>query len=150
MTGTKDSAAAQHAPPMLALTQCRRDSSNMGERRDCAVIALAIACGVSYARAHACLKSAGRCDRCGTHNHTIEQAILKAGRRYSVKYSRLVKYREKPITVCRLLDWELPKRGAFIVRTSSHFFAYVDGKVYCWMKHNSRARVQRAWQIIGD
>jgi len=57
----------------------RQISKDMNERKDCAVIAVSIACQVTYQVAHAALKTAGRRNRCGTKNTKVRKAIEALG-----------------------------------------------------------------------
>jgi hypothetical protein len=56
---------------VLALSGIRPQAF-LHEKGDCAVRAFQIAAGIPYARAHSLLKAAGRIDRRGTTNNTIE------------------------------------------------------------------------------
>ena len=58
----------------------RAQSCAMNENNDCAVVALAIVCNVSYAVAHAELKKLGRKDRKGTFFHHTAQAVKNLGK----------------------------------------------------------------------
>jgi len=57
----------------------RQVSADMNEKKDCSVIAISIACQVTYQQAHAALKEAGRRNRCGVRNAIILEAIEALG-----------------------------------------------------------------------
>lgn len=103
------------------------------ERHDCGVLALAAALGVPYADAHAALREAGRVSHSGTFTVQIERALVKRG----VPYTRRMLHGEgrsrkgyvKRVTCAKVLD-HVPARGRFVVGSTDHYFAVIDGVVY--------------------
>jgi hypothetical protein len=112
------------------------------EQRDCSVRALSIATGRSYEECHQLFAQAGR----------------TTGRGTSVKASRIVHEARlglTPITTYR--EWGYPTlhyfaethpTGRYILHTSTHAFALVDGVVHDWSNGaGSRQRIKRAWEV---
>ena len=98
------------------------------EAADCGVISVQQACGVSYDDAHAALRRYGRKDKTGTWTHQLIKAIEHLG----FEATRLQKHwMTKYRTMC-VLNRNLPPSGRFIVKTSDHFAAIVDGKCDDW------------------
>jgi hypothetical protein len=62
---------------------CKRvesESSAFGETNDCAVRAIAIACGLEYKDAHATAAKFGRKPHQGMRRHEVQSAILSTGK----------------------------------------------------------------------
>jgi hypothetical protein len=112
-----------------------------GERRDCAVYTLAAVAGIPYADAHAALKAAGRRARCGTKTRVMQAALLACGLR--------VERRMYPRAPRRLVLDHVRPLGAFVVRSTGHLFAVVDGKVHdCWPGQSPRAALREVWELL--
>lgn len=101
-------------------------SDRIGEDKDCAVKAVAIACGAAYAESHSVFKQLGRKNGRGTGFKQIEEAISIFGR-----FTQDVTSRFKAKTVATL-ERELPQRGIFLVYTRGHILACRGGKVLDW------------------
>lgn len=101
------------------------ESSDRGERNDCGVISLALACGVSYDGAHQALADAGRKNGRGSKVGAVVIAARALG--FS---AHLIKPRKR-MTVAKV-GTHYP-RGRYIVLTRSHAAAMVDGGVLDWM-----------------
>lgn len=97
------------------------------ETNDCSVMALALGCGVSYAKAHEAMKKQGRKNRDGAWGWQVEYAARTIG-------YELVRVKTPAKTVAKL-PYELTQAGMygrFLVKTTTHFLAIVDGKVEDW------------------
>ena len=95
------------------------------ERRDCAVRAMTVATGRTYADCHAALKAAGRVDGKGARWDTLEKALGRPFVSYIGLQRRWRGDQELRPTAAALLR-SLPK-GRHIVFVTGHFFAVVDG-----------------------
>lgn len=110
-------------------TSVRGVSDRMGEHKDCAVIAVALTCKVSYEKAHAALKACGRRDRSGTPFNVTEAAVRKLGYKIN-RYKRMRQAggsRYTPKTIGGRL-----RKGRYLCRVRGHIFAVVDGQVMDW------------------
>jgi hypothetical protein len=132
-------------------------SRNFNEINDCAVKAVAVACGVDYPVAHAALKAAGRKDRKGASIKTILKAFEALGfaaRPWTFKdqkdFIALYPGRAKllqsitthhPERFRRV--WEDAVTEPTMIFTNGHVAAYRDGKIHDW----SRGRALRAWAV---
>src|SRR5688572_11021759 len=119
------------------------------EHNDCAVIAVSIACGVTYETAHAALKAAGRQDRKGTYAHQTVKAIESLGfrvRTWDRKELRSmidsypgIHATHKNITTHHprrfAKAWE--GSGNLLLRTQRHILACKDGTVHDWSINRS-------------
>lgn len=110
------------------------------ERSDCAVRAVALAKGWTYAQAHAALKAAGRKDRSGTYGRTVSK-VLNAHMVPSVSGTA---DRE---TYAQWL--KAHRRGVFVVFVTGHFFAVVNGQQLDMgpSLYRPRQRVHGHWEI---
>lgn len=115
---------------------------NRKEKNDCGVMALAIACGVSYAKAHTALKKQGRKNRSGTWPGQMKRAALSLG-------YQLIEIEVTTKTIGRLpYDLSQSKQfGRFIVKTSSHFAAIIDGKVEDWSGGRG-LRIEYVYRVV--
>lgn len=104
------------------------------ERGDCTVHALAVAAGISYARAHAFLRSRGRRDRCGMRMWSYHFGNYAGSNGKFVPITSQIKmqlvYAFDPrwVTVGKVLrSGLLPPRCVLGVR--GHVFAVINGVV---------------------
>lgn len=102
------------------------DSNNMGERRDCGVISLALACDVSYAEAHAALKASGRRGRCGTYDYQMTQGARRLGFEL---VKEVVRQPGGGKYTMRTVGKALLKSRRYIAHVHDHYAAIVDGQV---------------------
>jgi hypothetical protein len=139
--------------------EIRKASSAMNEQNDCSVVAIAIACGVSYEVAHAALKKAGRIDRHGTYRWHSKAAIESLGFKvrawnYQEKRAMISRYpgvhsKLQSITTHHMRRF--PQAWAdchpnLIVASSRHMLAIKDGVVRDWSINNAM-RLQDIWEI---
>lgn len=129
------------------------------EANDCAVKAVAIACDVPYAVAHAACKKFGRKDRDGTANHTTRQAIEHLGfrirdwswkefhemfKRYPGVHKNL-----HSITSHHMRRFPAAWAGChrnMIMGNATHIWAVKDGVCEDWSVNRS-LRVRYIWEV---
>lgn len=100
------------------------EGKKLKEKNDCAVRAVALACGVSYGVAHTALGMNGRNHRGRTEDYIIFRTIHQLGFTY-----RKIKVKSKTI---RALEKELPAEGVFLVRVRGHILCIRDGMNPDW------------------
>lgn len=125
-------------PPTGAFSAADLSDRFSWEHRDCAVVSLRTACGISYEDAHALLKANGREDRQATFGKTLSAAlgIRYQSRSRGPRPTAAQFIREKPV-------------GRFIVFVTDHYFALVDG-VHVDADpslYRPRARLWGYWEI---
>ncbi len=108
----------------------RDESTARGEKKDCAVIALAVACRVDYATAHEALRLSGRKDKDGTPFDVTRAAVTRLGYKLHA-YKRTTQKggsRYTPRTIGGRL-----KKGYYLCRIvnrhTGHIFGVVNGQV---------------------
>ena len=120
--------------PKFVYTDGGKLGSNLHERCDCTVIALANARGIAYSDAHLILKNAGRKNSCKfrmTHFlDDIDYALPLPGPFHSTAKRFAT---EHPI-------------GIFIVRVRGHVFAIINGVIHDNFD-SSLKRIKRVWKI---
>jgi len=151
-----------------------RELSHPNETNDCTVIALAHVLGCQYSEAHKALADVGRRPRKGITNYAINEALnrLLLHKRVSyVKYTEVKTTRpsfERGILVQSATGWKrpfyrrprrqgttvaqflrsLPKIGRFYLTSTSHAFAYVDGKLLDNLNNSKlRALMASCWEV---
>ncbi len=141
-----------------------RRSDKWRERNDCTVKALAIATGKTYEQAHGALALRGRNFRKGTNMSTVWKAARDLGftekevycRHFSEhdwhapeKKERAKKMRRtrwaKGKTIKSIKPY-LPKRGAYLIQTSSHILCVRAGEVHDWTS-DRRHRIVKVHHI---
>ena len=141
-----------------------RRSNKWNERNDCTVKALAIATGKTYEQAHGALALRGRNFRKGTTMSTVWKAARDLGftekevfcRHFSERVhhfpehkDRAAKYRRsrwaKGKTIKSIKPY-LPKRGAYLIETSSHILCVRAGEVHDWTSER-RHRIVKVHHI---
>jgi hypothetical protein len=121
-------------------------SDERGEKRDCAVKAVALICGVDYDTAHATLAKHGRIEGRGTHMNITEAACAELGHPLvQVPFLRII--RQYPgqgpnlqnVTSHHMRRYPLVWMNApdFLMRTRSHILAVMGGKVLDWSVNNA-------------
>lgn len=117
----------------------RSSEAAKGERNDCTVIAAALATGESYEDAHAALELFGRKPGHGTSIHSTLRALDLLGYRHN-----RVQFEPASVqTIARQLD---PK-ARYVVFTSNHALAVVDGVVEDWSARRKH-HVQSVYEVI--
>ena len=124
----------------------RRSSyrAKLNEVDDCSVVALALACEVSYEEAHSWLIEQGR-ELCGsTSIHSVLTAARENGFRVD-RFSNVLqpngsRYTQRPIG-------KFLKTGKHLCSTRDHIFAVIDGVVEDWT-HGKFERIQLIYDVI--
>jgi len=115
---------------------CQSISASMNERNDCTVKALAITAGIEYQQAHRILAVLGRKNsrglRCEHHTmvNKMRAAVMMA--------DKIVSKAEYPqgLTLKTIGQWR--PHGSWLVFTSGHVAAMIDGKVDDWAADSKR------------
>lgn len=127
----------------------RRDSYAHGEGNDCAVVALAVACGVAYAVAREALAAAGRKTGKGTYFAQTEVALAALGfRAEQVSTARFVQERyprafaAKQVKITTHHADRFPgvfqKGETFLMRTQGHILCVKDGVNHDWTRGKAK------------
>jgi hypothetical protein len=116
-------------------------SELLTERKDCVVRALAVAGKLTYARAHELLAEAGRKNGCGTPHSSIQQAVAQL-------FPGAVKIRapNRSCPLAQMLLFGYFDKGSYLVITTRHALAVVDGTVHDW-KLQEKFRVRYYYQL---
>jgi hypothetical protein len=126
------------------------------EKNDCTVRALANAGGIDYADAHILLKKHGRKNHCGAFFGTMLKAYTEAGfvldsvygTTGAAKHAARISSRKASdgITLAKML----PKLafGEYIVNTTGHAVAVVNGKIIDTFDNPSNKRVVAVFKRI--
>lgn len=137
-------------------SKLREASKTYGEKGDCAVVAVAIACEVSYDEARKALRKAGRKDRQGTYTYQIRKAVESLGftwKEWTIK-ERLALLDSYPRNKGRhpaSLTTRHPIRYAetwgqidqtMMVFTAGHVAAFRDGKLHDWSENRSNRIIE--------
>jgi len=132
-------------------------AKSLKEDNDCAVRALANAFDWDYRRAHNIFKKEGRQNNCGTLTTTCYKVFSRyCGKTYYTKeYAKRVAKQESEWTIeegnpkaktitsfCRLFP-----KGTYVVLTSGHALAVVNGEPQDWTNSNNRHRVEAYWEV---
>jgi len=122
-------------------TNLRQAGDNIGEKRDCAVIATAVVTGLPYDPVHTLFHSFGRRNRCGTPMPVTHRVLAHLNH----KLHDITKF-FSPSSV-RSLAPQLPSKGKFLIRTRGHIVAVVDGFVHDWSSMR-KLYVQSIYQVL--
>ena len=123
-------------------TEIRGDKTRvaLSETRDCAVIALAILTGLPYAIAHREMKSEGRKDRGSSDLRMLMSALSRCWLR------GMERTPIKGITVATFHKRMAGSTGRYLIRTSGHVAAFVDGQVQDWTQ-DRRHRIIEVYKL---
>ncbi len=145
--------------PTMVYTSMRSAGDQMGERNDCAVIALAIVCGVSYEKAWSTLNELGRRKRGGTFRFHTLQAIKSLGKRLErVHLADMIASYPKPHrNVLKSVTTHHPARfpkawkdgRTYLIFTSTHALAVQDGVCHDWSASNA-LRVEEIFEVVDE
>lgn len=91
------------------------------EKNDCAVIMLAAVCDIPYEAASRALRACGRAFDDGATDAQWKAAAAALG--------AVVRRRRTPSRTVRTVARGLPDRGRYIITTTDHVVAYVDGEL---------------------
>lgn len=118
-------------------------SGDFRERLDCSVIAIALATGVGYEKAHKALAHMGRKPRHKTPRIYSSGAIANLGFKFDIETPRKPsgsKY--TPITIGEYVS----SKKKYIAFCRGHMFAIVNGKVEDWTD-GRRHRITELWVV---
>lgn len=118
-------------------------SEILNEDRDCGVIALSMATGVSYDKCHAMLKKHGRKNRRGTKTTTLTRAGHELG--FYLKKIFIHPQKAKQYTMITVADGLL-RDQPYIIFIAGHFAPFIDGKVRDWSA-GTRCRVKYVYEV---
>lgn len=145
------------APRTAEFTELRREGHELGDRNDCAVIAVAAATGVPYKAAHEALRLAGRKAKRGTPMLATEEALAALG--FNLKawtipqqLKKVLEYgpgfRNSSITTHHPHRFHQHRKGegTLLFRTKAHILCIKDGVNHDWSHRNS-LRVISIYQV---
>lgn len=118
------------------------------ETNDCAVRAMANAFGISYPRAHAAMKVAGRQDRKGTAVGVIDKVVTQEhnGKR-AVRLNHIGTGKDqRQVSIGTFCKYRTT--GSYYCIVRGHAFAIVDGVVQDAFKNKAGKRIYRAYEIV--
>lgn len=117
-------------------------AAGMGEHNDCAVRAVSLVTGVHYVDVHGIMQGLGRKHRGGTKSSVTYGALGRLGFGYErVKYVSA--------RTIRGLSSELDHlHGKYLVWTSGHILAVVNGVIHDWTDGRLH-RIKRIERVIG-
>jgi hypothetical protein len=144
-----------YSPTMLKNSDIVKAPERMLEHNDCAVVATANVLDIPYSEAHALLRKHGRRNRKGTKWSITKKALeSRASIRehlISVPMSNMGYFRatrRQYPTVAQYLH-KLPKIGNFLLASTTHAFAYVDGELRDNIEGGKmRARMAKCLEVI--
>lgn len=115
-------------------------SKQVGERNDCSVKAVALACDVPYRVAHKALENQGRKEGRGVLMGQIKDAITSLG--YTAAPAA---YTAK--TAITLERDKLLAKGHYIAMMNGHVAAVVNGQVQDWT-NGRRHHIVQVWLVV--
>jgi hypothetical protein len=129
----------------------------MLEHNDCAVVATANVLDIPYSEAHALLRKHGRRNRRGTKwnitKKALESRVTIKEHIIGVPMSNMGFFRatrRQYPTVAQYLH-KLPKTGNFLLASTTHAFAYVNGELRDNIEGGKmRARMARCVEVITE
>ena len=132
---------------MITFQEVQRESQAIGERNDCTVKAVSIACQIPYHEAHRYLSKLGRRKGRGwfPNDHN------RKGRNVSGYIDNLdsLGFEHEKISVASRTVSQIERElrsGHYMVHVSGHVLALVDGKVQDWTE-GRRHRVKSVYKI---
>jgi hypothetical protein len=138
---------------MSTLKDILTDPKRNFEHNDCAVVATANVLDIPYAEAHALLHRYGRRNRCGTKVRTTKAALESRAKVVEhvigTPMGNMSFFRSRSYpTVAQFLR-KLPKTGRYLLCSTTHGFAYVDGKLLDNIYGGKmRARMARCFEVV--
>ena len=116
-----------------------RYRKKMNETNDCSVMAIAIACRLTYEQAHRVMAEHGR--RNGRGAHTFQ--ILAAAKSLGFELTPVKKV-NKGYTACTI--GKKCKAGYYMAFVSGHVLGVVNGDVYDWTE-GRRHRIKKVYKV---
>ena len=114
----------------------QRDSNSLDEKNDCAVKAVAIVANHPYKCTHRLFVTGGRKKRKPTEWRLTKLVLKLLG-------CHVKRTRQFDARTIRALEKQLPAKGRFLIRTSNHILAVIDGKVFDW----TQGRLHRVCEV---
>lgn len=121
------------------------------ERNDCTVVALAVACNISYNEAHQVMQvRAGRKPKKGAFAsrafRRMRNGRWECGCRvFGAELQHTI--RPYAMTVGKFLDWHT--KGRFIIETKTHAMAVIDGAIYdCWDRKRRESQLVQTILVL--
>jgi len=105
----------------------QKDSDSLNEKNDCAVKAVAIVANHPYKCTHRLFEAAGRKSKKGTAFYITKKVLRSLG-------CHIKQTKQFDARTVRTLEKQLPAEGRFLIRTSNHILAVIDGKIIDWTK----------------
>ena len=140
--------------PAEAYATRRKESETHGEHNDCSVIAVSVACGITYQEAHKAMAEQGRKNNDGSNPTSILKAIRMQGfHTESVEPCEIIDRYPGVHSGLRHITTHHPERfakhwpsGTYVVFTRGHVAAIVDGVTVDWT-HGRARRVKMIYKI---
>jgi len=120
------------------------------EANDCTVKALAIAVNTSYEISHEAFHDAGRTPRKGTNDAMYKQAFKNLGYDLvEIQVPLMRRFSKKGMTVSlgTSKNNKVPRKGTYVVRTTSHLYVIRDGVAECPCDKKSY-RIQNVYKVV--
>jgi hypothetical protein len=133
---------------MITFDLVQRESQAIGERNDCTVKAVSIACQIPYSEAHGYLKALGRRKGCGwfPNNHQRRKRGHVSGYIDNLDFLGIEYERVSVVSkTVSQIEKEL-RTGHYMVHVRGHVLALVDGKVQDWTE-GRRHRIVSVYKI---
>jgi len=115
-----------------------KESKRLNEKRDCAVRAVTAISNLPYHYVHKAFADSGRI-RGHVTQFTVTEKTLK-------KLNIWIEPHTFTAKTIVSLGKELPKKGRYLVRTSGHILAAVDGEIMDWTK-GRRHRIKQVYKV---
>jgi hypothetical protein len=120
-----------------------RYRKQLNETNDCSVFAIAIACRLSYKKAHEVMESFGRKRRKGVDTFTIMRAAQWLG--FELTAVKNLKQKSGSRYTPKTIGEKL-KRGYHLAFVHRHVLGVVNGTVYDWTEDRNH-RITEAYKI---
>lgn len=138
--------------------EIRLDASVNGfnEDKDCAVVAVAAACGVSYAKAHATLKELGRKDKSSTRTAIIHKGVKALGKELKLVHAHsFISQYPAAHRVLKGVTSHHPDRfpdvwrngKTYLLYTHAHVVAVVNGMNCDWSRGRA-LRIKTIYEVM--
>lgn len=135
---------------LLPVAKGSRAPEFFNEKDDCAVRAIANACGVSYMKAHKACADHGRAKRSGMFVDAFDAALnslvkIKKSNTFKKNYFVIGELTKSGITLGRFIKEN--STGTWIVMIANHFLAIEAGSIIDTTYPSDKSHVYYAWKI---
>jgi len=113
------------------------------ERNDCSVMAIAIACRLSYKQAHETMAQQGRRNRTGVSNMSILLAARSHG--FDLTYVKHLRQKNGSKFTPKTIGNKL-KSGYYMAFVNKHVLGVVNGTVFDWSEGRQH-HIYEAWKV---